>query len=403
MSQVTDFRPLEGVRVVDFCSNLAGPFGAMILAQLGADVVKVEPPGGDDARSFASTAAGVSTVHRYVNAGKRGIVADLKRPEGLEVVLRILDRADVMLQSMRPGVAERLGIGREAVRARNPDLLVYDVNAFGAGPVGAPLPGYDPLVQAFTGIMEMTGHEGTPPTRCAPSVVDLGTGQWVAMGVMAALLARRAGRPVGGMETALVDTAFSLVAYQATGALLSGERPERAGSGNPIASPYQCYEASDGFVLIAAANQRLWEGVTRALDAPELLEDPRFASVGQRSHHRRELEDELNERMRRADVETWIARFAQEKVPAGRVLGLEQAVVSEVARERETFVASDDVPLVRLPWQADGVPVGFQRPAPGLGEHTAEVLAEVGYGPDEVDELLRAGAVGVPADEGVTR
>lgn len=393
MNQPAEFAPLNGVRVIDFCSNLAGPYGAMILAQLGADVVKVEPPGGDDARAFASKVAGVSVGHSYVNAGKRSIVIDLKRPEGLEAALRLIDTADVVLQSMRPGVADRLGIGKEAARARNPDVLYYDVNAFGAGPVGSGLPGYDPLVQAFSGIMEMTGHEGSPPTRCAPSVVDLGTGQWVAMGVLAALLARRNGAPVDALETALVDTAFSLVAYQATSAYVTGERPERAGSGNPIAAPYQCYEASDGYVLIAAANQRLWESVAGALGAPELVDDERFTTIEDRCRNRGALEVTITNIMRDETVDVWVERFARAKVPAGRVLGLEQAVVSEVAHERETFIAAGEVPLVRLPWLVDGAPIRWQRPAPKLGEQTVELLSQAGYSDAEVADLIASGAV----------
>jgi CoA:oxalate CoA-transferase len=384
---------LRDVKVLDVSQVLAGPFAAMMLGDLGADVIKVEPPGGDDSRSYASSVAGVSVGYSHVNVGKRGIVIDLKNPAGLEAALRLMETADVVLQSMRPGVADRLGIGSAAALERNPEVLYYDVNAFGAGPVGARLPGYDPLVQAFTGIMEMTGHEGSPPTRCAPSVVDLGTGQWVAMGVLAALLARRNGTPVATLETALVDTAFSLVGYQASSAYVSGERPPRAGSGNPIAAPYQCYEAGDGWVLIAAANQRLWESVTRALGAPELAADERFTTIEDRTHNREALEVAITNIMRHEPVDAWIERFTAERVPAGRVLGLEQAVVSDVAEERETFETVAEVPLVRLPWLVDGARIPWARPAPRLGEQTVEVLTGAGYGEDEIAELIASGAV----------
>jgi len=387
------FLPLAGVRIADFCSNIAGPFGSMILAQLGADVVKVEPPTGDDARSFAERVGDVSIVHHYVGAGKRGIVIDLKSPEGVEVALALIKKCDVVLQSMRPGVAERLGIGRDAALAQNPDLLYYDVNAFGQGPVGIAQPGYDPLVQAFSGIMEMTGHDGTAPTRCAPSVIDLGTGQWVAMGVLAALLGRANGQTVKTMETALVDTAFSLVAYQATSALLTGERPQRAGSGNPIAAPYQCYEAADGYVLLAAPSQRLWERAAAALGVPDLIDDERFRTVSDRTRRRNLLTDIIQGITRSASVDEWIERFTAANVPAGKVLGLEEAVGTEVVGERETFLESDGVPLVRLPWLTDDQPVQWRRPAPRLGEHTAEVLAELGYTREAINDLISSGAV----------
>ena len=386
-------QPLAGVRVADFSSNMAGPYGAMILAQLGADVVKVEPPQGDDARAWPPWVDGMSLAHRHVGAGKRGIVIDMKQPRGVEVALALIASSDVLLQSMRPGVADRIGIGRSAALAVNAELLYYDVSAFGGGPVGRAMPGYDPLVQAYSGIMQMTGHDGSPPTRCAPSLIDLGTGQWIAMGVLAALMSRQQGRPVHSMETALVDTAFSVIPYQATAAKLSGERPPRAGSGNPIAAPYQCYRARDAEILIAAPSQRLWETLLHALDAPALAQDARFASVGSRSQHRRALEAALDEILAAHDAETWIARLTAGGVPVARVSGLDEAVQSEVALERGSFCESDGVPLVRLPWLADGQALAWRRGAPRLGEHTAELLAELGYDSATAAELIALAAV----------
>ena len=386
-------QPLAGVRVADFSSNMAGPYGAMILAQLGADVIKVEAPQGDDARAWPPIVQGLSLTHRHMGAGKRSIVIDLKQPEGVRVALALMARCDVVLQSMRPGVAERIGIGHDAARRANPDILYYDVNAFGSGPQGSTMPGYDPLVQAFSGIMEMTGHDDSPPTRCAPSIIDLGTGQWVAMGVMAALLARRAGQPVHSLETALVDTAFSVVPYQASAARISGERPPRAGSGNPIAAPYQCYRAGDAYLLVAAPSQRLWLAVLAVLDRRAWADDPRFADVAARSRHRRELQTEIEAVLATADADSWIARFAAAGVPATRVSGLEQSVRGTIAQERGTFIASDGVPLVRLPWLADGQPLPLQRRAPRLGEHSREILSELGFDAPATTTLLASGAV----------
>ena len=387
------FQPLAGVRIADFSSNMAGPYAAMILAQLGADVVKVEPPQGDDARAWPPLVDGMSLTHRHVGAGKRGMVIDLKIPQGVEVATALIARSQVVLQSMRPGVADRIGIGQAAARQVNPDVLYYDLNAFGSGEVGRPMPGYDPLVQAFSGIMQMTGHEGTPPTRCAPSLIDLGTGQWIAMGILAALLAREKGQPVAAMETALVDTAFSVVPYQATAARISGKRPPRAGSGNPIAAPYQCYRARDADILIAAPSQRLWEAVVRVLDAPGLARDERFATVGLRSQNLKALEGALNDILALQDAATWIGRLARAGVPVTRVSGLEEAVTSDIARERGTFIESAGVPLVRLPWRVDGEPIAWARRAPLLGEHSLEILAELGYDDTRAAELVRSGAV----------
>ncbi|MBX9609674.1 MAG: CoA transferase [Gammaproteobacteria bacterium] len=385
-------RPLEGVRIVEFSGSIAGPSATMILAQLGADVIKVEAPAGDDARAWPPHVGDRSVVFRQMCAGKRGIVLDLKQPLAVEIALELCDGAAVVMQTMRPGVAERMGIGEGAVRARNADVLYVDMNAFGTGPVGAAMPGYDPMVQAFSGIMAMTGHDGAPPTRCAPSLIDLGTGQWLAMGILAAVMAKFRGQPVQRLETALVDTAFSVVSYQATDALMTGQRPPRAGSGNPIAAPYQCYAARDGEFLLAAANERLWQRVLDVLDAPALRADPRFVSAVERSRHRVALEAELNARFAEASVDEWIGKLADAGVPATRVYGLEEAVVSEVARERRTFQDCDGVPHVRLPWLVDDEPLPAPAPAPRLGQHTREVLRELGWAEARIDAAFACGA-----------
>lgn len=386
-------RPLTGVRVADFSSNMAGPFATMILAQLGADVVKVESPEGDDSRAWSPWVGDMSLTHRHMGAGKRGLALDLKHPQGLEVARALIARSDVMLQSMRPGVAERLGIGQADAHRENPDVLYYDLSAFGFGERGQAMPGYDPLVQAYSGIMQMTGHEGMPPTRCAPSIIDLGTGQWIAMGILAALLSRRQGVTIRHMETALIDTAFSVIPYQASTARLTGQRPPKSGSGNPIAAPYQCYEARDGLLMIAAPSQRLWEAVIKVLEAPELGQDERFVTVSARSVHIKLLEAAINARLVLADVETWIDRFTRAGVPVARVSGLEQAVTSEIATERGIFVDSDNVPLVRLPWLVEGQAVPWARPAPRLGEHSQEILEELGFDSDRCAALMASGAV----------
>lgn len=386
------FTPLDGVRIADFSTNMAGPYATMILAQLGADVVKVEAPAGDDARAWAPEVDGASVVHRHMNAGKRGIVLDLGTVAGREAARALAAHSDVLLQSMRPGVADRIGIGEDAVRSVNPDILYYALSAFGAGPVGRDLPGYDPLVQAFTGIMRMNGHDGAPPVRCAPSVVDLGTGQWIAMGVLAAMLAKQRGQPIRTMETALVDTAFSLVAYQATTARMTGQRPKRAGSGNPIAAPYEVYPARDGDLMIAAPNQRLWERVADVLGISGLITDSRFLTVADRSRNNNELTAAITAALAGVDVAMWVERLTAAGVPVTPVAGLEEAVVAEATAERRTFAELEGVPHVRLPWIADGQPLPWVRPAPRLGEHTTEVLQEIGFDQAAIDTMLRDGA-----------
>jgi crotonobetainyl-CoA:carnitine CoA-transferase CaiB-like acyl-CoA transferase len=388
----TPFQPMQGVRIVDFSTNMAGPFATMILAQLGADVIKVETASGDDARAWPPMVDNQGITHRHMNAGKRGIVLDLKAADGQAVARDLAARAHVLLQSMRPGTADRIGIGEAAIRAVNADILYYALSAFGDGPTGRGMPGYDPLVQAYSGVMAMNGHEGSPPARCAPSLIDLGTGQWIAMGILSATLAAARGAPVRAMDTALFDTALSVVPYQAASAKRTGKRPPRAGSGNPIAAPYQCYVARDGDVMIAAPSERLWLKLIAVLGAPQLAQDGRFRTVADRVANNADLTVALSSILAAETVDHWVGKLSAAGVPATKVQGLNESVGGAIARERRSFLDNDGMSLVRLPWLVDGAPLGWSGPAPRLGEHTIEVLQELGYGDQRIDGLLSSGA-----------
>ncbi|HMK81458.1 MAG TPA: CoA transferase [Xanthobacteraceae bacterium] len=395
------FQPMHGVRIVDFSTNMAGPFATMILAQLGADVIKVETASGDDARAWPPIVDGQGITHRHMNAGKRGIVLDLKVAEGQAVALDLVACSHVLLQSMRPGTADRIGIGEAAVRAVNPDILYYALSAFGDGPTGRGMPGYDPLVQAYSGVMAMNGHEGSPPARCAPSLIDLGTGQWIAMGILAATLAAARGVAVRAMDTALFDTALSVVPYQAASAKRTGQRPPRAGSGNPIAAPYQCYLAVDGDVMIAAPSERLWLKLIAVLGAPQLAQEARFRTVADRAANNAELTAALSAILATETVQHWVDKLTAAGVPATKVQGLHESVSGAIACERRSFLDNDGLSLVRLPWLVDGAPLGWSGPAPRLGEHTIEVLRELGYGEQRIESLLGSGAATAESGAGV--
>lgn len=381
---------LTGIRAVEIGSNIAGPLAAMILGDLGADVVKIEAPlTGDDTRSLAPMVDGESTVFRSFNRGKRSVALDLRSDAGRAAALRIASGADVVIQNLRPGVVQRLGVGFEAVSAANERVIYCSISAFGPGKLGATMPGYDALVQAYSGIMASTGHpgdgDGGGPVRVSSSLVDISTGVWAALGILAAIIRRPALAGPQYVEPALLDTAFALMGHQVTSSLLTGEVPERLGSASPSFSPYQAYRASDDWVFVAAGSNRLFVKLCDLLGCPELGADERFAAPADRIAHREVLNKELEDRFQTAPVGEWVARLGAAGIPACPVHDLPQALAGPVTAERGLVVDG----FLRLPVDTPARPSFL--PPPGLGEHTRPVLTEAGLTPEEIDGLLDPG------------
>nr|MBA3476676.1 CoA transferase [Actinomycetota bacterium] len=331
------FSPLAGIRVLDLTSSLAGPTATEILGALGADVIKIEHPAhGDEAREWGPRFfAGGSVMFFSANAGKRSLALDLKSPHGLEALLRLTDGADVVVQSLRPGTAARLGFGPDALRARNPHLVYATVGAFGpTGPLAAE-PGYDPLMQAAAGIMSVTGETERRPVRVGVSLIDIGTGVWVALAIVAAVHEGQ-GRT---LDLSLYETAISLLPYQLADVLAGGAPAGRHGTAFPLIVPYQVFETADGELMIVAANDRLYAKACAALGAPELASDPRFATNPLRVRNRKELipllEAEIGKQLT-ADV---LARLRKAGVPASPVNDL--AGVAEDDQLRATGILQE--------------------------------------------------------------
>jgi crotonobetainyl-CoA:carnitine CoA-transferase CaiB-like acyl-CoA transferase len=382
------FLPLEGVRVVDVTSSLAGPYCTEILGALGADVVKVEhPERGDEARAWGPAFWEGSSVMFYAaNLNKRSLALDLKR--GPEVLLRLVDSADVFLQSLRPGTAVRLGFGPDELRARNPPLVYCDIGAFGrVGPLRE-RPGYDPLLQAFGGIMSVTGEPDRPGVRVGASIIDQGTGMWAAIGILAALSAG------GGhtVDVSLFETAVGLLPYQLTAHLASGAVPGRHGSAFPLIAPYQVFRTGDGDLMIAAGNDGLFARLCDALDMPELATDTRFATNPDRVARRDELAGLIQERLGNEPLSGVLARLEQAGVPAAPVND-----VGQVARHEQTaalgLIQPMPEPTVALPLSIDGERVRHLRQPPRLGEHTDEILRDLGYSDAELEALDADGVI----------
>ena len=378
--------PLARLLVADLTQNVAGPTCTQILGDMGAEVVKVERPGrGDDARAWAPPYWGEeSATFMSINRNKRSLAVDMKQADGRAVLERLIARADVLVQSLRAGAVEELGLGWERAHAINPRLVYCSVTAFGTeGPL-KDRPGYDPLMQALGGIMSVNGHPGQPPARVPVSIVDMGTGMWATIAILGALRERdRTGRGAN-VTTALYETALAWSVFQMNQYFGTGEVPQAQGSGTAMICPYEAFPTGDAWVMIAAGSDALFAKACAGLGAPGLPRDPRFADNPARVAHRGELVDTLSRITRGLASAEVLARLQGAGVPCAPILTLDR-VAAEPQTEASGMLISakhprlSDYRTVGLPVRWDGARPGVARVPPLLGEHTAEVLGALGY------------------------
>ena len=391
-----------GLRVLDLSENIAGPLACLIFADMGADVVKIEKPGlGDSTRSLPPYWGTEATVFQTVNRNKRSAAIDLKSDAGRAAVLRLVTNADVVVESFRPGVAARLGLGFDEMQAVKPDLVHASVNAFGTGPLGHDRPGYDALIQAFTGIMAMTGEPGGRPVRAAPSIIDISTGLWAALSVQAALVRRDATGESQRIESTLIDSGLFLQCHQVIGLLATGSFPGPLGSAAPSAAPYQAFESLDQPIMIATSTDRMFRNLCIALGLSDLVDDPRFRTMPDRIAHRDTLASRIQQVLSTEKADHWLDVLQQAGIPAGPVNDLGQAVAHPLTSERRLIAPAepgrvDGLQQMHLPMDLDrSAP---RRQAPAVGEHTEQVLREAGIPDDDIELIVVANE---PATRGI--
>jgi len=362
------FEPLKGMRVVDVTASLAGPSCTQLLAALGADVVKVEPHEGDHARAWGPPFVGGDGVLFFtVNAGKRSLALDLAKD--LDVVLRLVDEADVFVQSLRPGLAERRGLGADALRARNPRLVYCTIGAYGAhGPL-ADRPGYDPLMQAASGMMSVTGEPGGPPVRSGVSLIDFATGQWAAIGILAALLEREQTGRGRTIDTSLYETSFALLASQLASYAATGDAPGRHGSAFPLIAPYEVFPTSDGSLMIVAGSDGLFERLRGAVGLPD---DERFRTNPDRVRNRAALADLLSERLRTRTSAEWESALTAAGVPVSPLRDVGEAFEHEQTQALGILQQLGGGTTVSPPFSVDGERIRHRNPPPRLGDYEDE-------------------------------
>jgi len=390
---------LDGIRVLDLTRILSGPFASMFLADMGAEVIKVEDPAmGDPVRHQGAAVNGYSLYFANFNRNKRSLTLDLRHPEASALLRQLVQRCDVVLNNFRPGVMDDMGLSWAALQQLKPDIISCHVTGFGLDGPYAQRPSFDFIAQAMSGFMSVNGFADGPPMRAAPPISDLVAGSYAAMGVLAALVRRERTGQGEEVTTSLTDSMTSMLAFLATNYFANGQLPQRTGNDHALASPYGLFEASDGQIAIAPSNDSFYFKLLAALDLQHLKDRPEFANNTLRFEHRSAINGEINARTRLMPVAHWIDVINRAGVPCGRVLNVAEVFADPQTQHQQMRVTIDHpehgaLDVLGFPIKFTQAPCTMHRPPPALGGDTDAILEELGLGPAQIDHLRQAKAI----------
>ncbi len=391
---------LDDIKVVDLTRTLAGPSCTQMLGDMGADVIKIEEPNlGDETRSWTPFWNDEGTQFLSFNRNKRSLSVNLREKEGVDIVLDLAGKADIMVESFRTGALDRMGLGYEAVRKVNPKIIYCSISGYGrTGPL-ADKPGYDLIIQAYSGLMNLTGEPDGVPLRVGFSLVDLFAGMMAYGSIMTALHHRSKTGEGQYIEASLLDGQVATMSYHATGYMATGVEPRRLGSGHPSLVPYQSFPASDGFFILGCGNQGLWERLCQGINHPELLEDPRFESNTARVENRADCVQVLSEIFKTKTVSDWVDIITEAGVPVGPINTVSDVINDAQVNARNMVVnmPHPNVPDLRVPFsplKLAETPPAIRLAPPLLGQHNEQILTELGYDKDGIANAREKGVIG---------
>ena len=394
--------PLTGVRVLDISQVMAGPYACMLLGDLGADVIKIEPPGtGDQTRgAMGFKLKGADSLgFLNMNRNKRSVTLDLKSPAGKEVLLRMAKDADILIENYRPGAMKRLGLGYEVLKDVNPRLVYTSISGFGQTGPWADRPGFDLMAQAMSGVMSVTGYPDSPPVKCGVPVADIGCALFAVYATLSAYIGAKNTGEGQYIDAALFDSAMAFSVWDICDYWGTGKPPEPLGTSNKMTAPYQAMASSDGYFVMGANNQKLWVQLCTLMQRDDLLQDARFKTISLRLANRQALQDELEKSFKQHGKDHWVETLLANGIPAGPILSYPEAFDSEHAKVRQMRMeiahpVEGTAPSLGFAVKLSGTPQQVRRHPPLLGEHNDEVLEEFGVSRDERARLREAGAFG---------